>query len=803
MYLCFDFRLQFALEATGGDEQYSWNSSDTNVITVTSSGLVFAQGLGRAYVSAAMTRNLLNQDGANIYVLRPDHLKIIAQPVEQEVGQPIFLYIQLFGKLPDMKRETSVTTCDYNQFKIEIEDSRFALKHLSVSRSLLDSSCTAFSLSSDTAASTKVTVSFRTSSTYIKATVLVSSYKKLVLLRPESKRIVLAPDCSITLLFYGGPRPWYPHSIGYDVKFVINEQYVKFQKMSAVHDIDGHKTHVFSVVCKSLGSTRAYLTVKSTLIINGLESETISQISVEVLCASPKFVSVFTDNCLISKSSDNIFAYLHEKLYVQINVIDEGGNIFNNATMINASWAISNSNLVNVVNPLALNEIIEYGFSFPNYHYSVLQPLMKEEGFTEAIFHLIDIEKSSDLSTSSRIDFSFKNDDKVLDSVPTIKYSMTIFFFDDPRVTPTDILVINNPKTTKSIYSYKGSGYFKIHLSSQKVAKVIHNGGRQIDITPLNTGDLFISIEDLCVRSKPAEAIIKVRYIHHMELFTNTFVEIGETIKAIVRAYDSEGYPLPIEQCVVNIRPVVEVNTILTIKPESRKLEQMHETAFSIIGSSFGKTNIYFVADTYFSRQICTLTTSIEVYSKLQLSPKNLILAVGSSSQLTVSGGPHFECVFEFTSDDEQVIKVSNRGIVKGLKIGTVKITGLAVDVSTTSGVKFVYSKDIITIRVIQLNNIKIEVPLSKLKVGEAMPAWVCGVPDALSPIIIGAIQPSLIFHWTTSFTGIVKIYDILENTGILVPKYLNVKFLKTPIFIPFVLYRYANKIEYPFVFVL
>jgi nuclear pore complex protein Nup210 len=93
----------------------------------------------------------------------------------------------------------------------------------------------------------------------------------------------------------------------------------------------------------------------------------------------------------------------------------------------------------------------------------------------------------------------------------------------------------------------------------------------------------------------------------------------------------------------------------------------------------------------------------------------------------------------------------------------------MAVGVDVISGMNVIYSKDTITIRVIKLNNVKIEVPLLKLKVGEVMPAWVRGIPDSLNPIIIGTIHPSLVFHWTTSSAGIVQIYDILENTGILV----------------------------------
>lgn len=748
------------------------------ISTVSSTGLVIAQGLGKTIVTAAMTKDLINQDSANIYVIVPDDLKIIAQPVEQEVGKPIILYIQLFGKIPGSEEKQSVTACNYNQFKIEIEDSKqFTLKNFNVGFHL-NNSCTAFSINSDSVASAKVTVFFHTSSTVLKSTVIVSTYKKLVPLRPESKRTVLALGCSTTLLFYGGPQPWLGHSAGYKVEFEVDKSLVTFNELSVIRDVDGHKTYAYSITCESLGSTRANLTVKSVPVVNWFQSETISHTSVEILCASPKFVKVFAadtgDNCPISKNSNNIFAYVHEKLFVRINVIDGDGNIFDNATMINASWTIASVDLVKIISSLDLNVITEYGFSFPNYHYSILEPLGKE-GSTEAVFQLTGYKKSFFVPNSSRFSSFLTSDDEVLEIIPKIKHSVSLLLFDNPRLTQEDILVVHNPGIIKSIYGHQGSGYFKLHLSTQKIAKVTYNGGRQIDFTPLAPGDLVLSITDLCVKSKPAEVTFKVRNIYRMELLTNTFVEIGQTIRAIVKLFDSEGHPLPIQSGVVNIRPIVEVNSILTIKPKLNKSENMiYEAEFLIEGSSLGKTNLYFVTNTFPTKEIRTPSTSIQVYSQLQLSPKNLTLAVGSSYQLMVSGGPHLECVFDFMSDDELVTKVSNEGIVKGLKIGTVTVTGMAVGIDAISGMKVVYSKDTIMIRVIKLNNVKIEVPLLKLKVGEVMPAWVRGVPDALSPIIIGTIQPSLIFHWSTSSTGIVQIYDILENTGILVNIYLK-----------------------------
>lgn len=49
------------------------------------------------------------------------------------------------------------------------------------------------------------------------------------------------------------------------------------------------------------------------------------------------------------------------------------------------------------------------------------------------------------------------------------------------------------------------------------------------------------------------------------------------------------------------------------------------------------------------------------------------------------------------------------------------------------------------------LTGIRIESPLTRLKVSAVMPVWASGLPDPLSPLVLGTTRPALAFEWNLS----------------------------------------------------
>lgn len=110
---------------------------------------------------------------------------------------------------------------------------------------------------------------------------------------------------------------------------------------------------------------------------------------------------------------------------------------------------------------------------------------------------------------------------------------------------------------------------------------------------------------------------------------------------------------------------------------------------------------------------------------------------------------------------------MNSGGVVETQKVGDMSVSGMAIGYSKSSGSKIVYSKDMANVHVISLEGVKIHSPLMRLKAGCKMPVWATGLPDKLTPAVLGSIQPPLTFKWSTSISDIVELQDVFHSTGV------------------------------------
>jgi nuclear pore complex protein Nup210 len=144
-----------------------------------------------------------------------------------------------------------------------------------------------------------------------------------------------------------------------------------------------------------------------------------------------------------------------------------------------------------------------------------------------------------------------------------------------------------------------------------------------------------------------------------------------------------------------------------------------------------------------------------------------MTLIVGSKFQIMSRGGPQPDANVEYTVASAGIVSISASGVVTGDKLGASVITGKAVGVNKVTGQRVIYSQDSVDVHVIQVQGIKIHTPLTRLKTGTTMPVWAQGIPDVLSPIIIGSVDPPLRFAWsvTTREVGVVR--HVFEDFGL------------------------------------
>lgn len=69
-------------------------------------------------------------------------------------------------------------------------------------------------------------------------------------------------------------------------------------------------------------------------------------------------------------------------------------------------------------------------------------------------------------------------------------------------------------------------------------------------------------------------------------------------------------------------------------------------------------------------------------------------------------------------------------------------------------------------LQVIPIGGIKISAPLMRVQEGATIPAWATGLPEQLSPLILGSIEPPISFDWSLDDTGVAEIGTAFQPLG-------------------------------------
>lgn len=66
----------------------------------------------------------------------------------------------------------------------------------------------------------------------------------------------------------------------------------------------------------------------------------------------------------------------------------------------------------------------------------------------------------------------------------------------------------------------------------------------------------------------------------------------------------------------------------------------------------------------------------------------------------------------------------------------------------------------------IPISGIKIFAPLSRFQLGSTVPIWASGIPEQLSPIVLGSIEPPIEFIWYIENRQIAQIQSLFGDQG-------------------------------------
>lgn len=140
------------------------------------------------------------------------------------------------------------------------------------------------------------------------------------------------------------------------------------------------------------------------------------------------------------------------------------------------------------------------------------------------------------------------------------------------------------------------------------------------------------------------------------------------------------------------------------------------------------------------------------------MSPRNSTIVLGSSIEITSSGGPHPDVNIVFSVQNENIlcksikirvissahrnlfvrfISAMDLNLAKGIRLGKTIIIGRCIGINPSNSQQIIFSEDQIEINVVLLNEVKIQIPLRRVQSGTVLPASIWGVPN-ISPLILG-----------------------------------------------------------------
>ncbi|KAI4492422.1 hypothetical protein M0804_002213 [Polistes exclamans] len=769
-------RYDIVLKASGGDGSYTWTSRNSSVVTVSQNGGIRILAPGSSEIIVAMSRNQYNKDTAKIHVLLPSKLKIIEYSIEAAVGEPIHLHIALYGKLTNGSdsKEIPFNDCKDINFEMIIPDGNF-VQNSSKDVQPIGVSCTVITIISSSIGISQVTIAYNASGKYLMDNITVSAYEPLTVVHPKNKETLLAVGSSRKIVFKGGPHPWSGKSQSYSRRMISSNENIAevtehMHSLSISYDIS-----VFEVLCKALGEVTLTYTVSNVPLLPNCKT-TYAKQTTQVTCGKPRYIYLQpevkdSNSCPLKKNPDKILAHSDKSQKFTIIVKDEDGRQFDNITSLNIEWNIKPPAAGHMeISTASIEETFtDMQVVLPKRHY---QNVVFTKRFGKFTICAIIIGYQKHILGKLRITpewpaFPVQNDKGNIET-PIIENCIEITLVNDTILNPNRLIILNDPNGKYYLEVTQGSGYYEFILSSNDVADVRYmEPTKVISVKPKKAGIVHISLRDLCLPSKEAEAIIEVQQLAVIETDVINKIEKGKCVIAALKLLDTNGNIIKLPSLdILNFKPKFE-NKYIEIKQLSLNEHgnpPYDQVLYKVYGVDEGETQLIFISEAN-ELVIQSEPVSIQVFLPLKIHPKNLTILIGTIYQIQAIGGPT-NAEIEFSTKNNEILSIDHNGVFEGKSNGQTKIIARAIGLNA-KGNKIVYSEDYTTIHVLYLEGVKIVTPITRVKIGGTFPLWAFGIPEYLTPLIIGSMQLPLSFSWSSSDSNFLSLHNMYEGTGI------------------------------------
>lgn len=770
--------------ASGGDGSFSFSTSNSNILTISSSGLadthlervkdIHYDTTGSAVhttVKAAMSRNTKIFKTADVFFLPPIKLEIVGYNLETALNDHVDLHVGLFAYYNNAF--VPFTACENLHFDVEFSNPIFKVVNMNSEQGVKTSSaCRVIRLRGIGTGSTSVTVTYRHGDENLRDEVPLLVYDPLIVFNPESNTIVLPIGSSRNIIYQHGPRKSFNTGSELTRTFDFDRTIIDVDEVSAQYQ---DYRFGFKVLCKKIGDTQLRLEV-----FNDLNQKNVIKNSAVVItnvhCVKPRFINLLSLEKLKTacpfdgKSSVMHVRSMQETLDIEIEVLDQQKRKLHNISSLTIDLVFSQPN------------------GAINHNIAFLQESETDEIDTVSVPRRDLVRTSiSEANLSHKIKATVRDyDHKVLKEAgvqperpsfgipkssgstefvtPVIENELDYLSFDSSLLPFNSISVFLAPGISEKIQLGQGSGYFDIKVKNPALLSVQYDKTTsQLILLPKQIGETFVEISDRCLTIDTAKLHVAIVSVGRIELATLDRVEIGKSVEARVTLFDSNNQlinidfeKLPVYQL---SEKIFNERTLLVALGRQNNLKR-GEIRYVITGNELGETKVVVS-----SGAVSSTPASIQVFQPLQLLPRNATILVGSSLEVSSRGGPKPNTNIVYSVENGDILAIDG-SIVEGLKVGKTRVVGRSTGINPFDGSVETFTEDTIFINVIPLSRIQIRSPLQRIKAENVMPVTLWAEPD-VSPMVLGSLK-NLRIRWQIESPDVLEFKDVFEDLGVI-----------------------------------
>lgn len=751
---------QYTIKASGGSGNFSWSSSNTAVATVTVKGVMTTvRDIGVSTVYAHDLRNPLHYGEMKVYVIEPVRMEFAPCVVEARVNLALELPLRIFGQLSSEDGE-KVTLSDCSHFDLQVQMENHGVFQLQQGRLPPGQQhCSGVRVQAVSPGYTNLLVSYTHGNVHLNAKITIASYPPLRAVDPVSVALVTLGS-SKDMLFEGGPKPW----ILEPSKFFRN--LTAEDPNSVALTITGpasrnYFTHHVRASCRALGEQVLAVTVGNRPTLTN-PFPAVEPAVVKFVCAPPSrlaLIPVYTNaqldlSCpLLQHNKQVVPVSNYRNPDLDVAAFDQQGRKFDNFSSLSVTWETSRAALAS----LESNKPMEL--------YITEEKNTKQRKLHGRQTVFVHHESGVAAITVSALGYQTSHLEKAavlpgFEPLTMVSATLDLLLVEDVAVTPQSVSIYNHPDVRAELTLREGSGYFFINTSVRGIADVeFQESQGTAEVVPVRPGVLQVMVHDLCL-TFPAPATATVHVSDILEVYVRVVdkVEIGKSVRAYVRVLDDNKKPFLAKYFSHMNLKLKAASSIVSLQPLSEYSEKDTAT-FLVKGLVIGQTSISAVVSDKAGRTISSAPQQIEVFPPFRLLPRKVTLIIGALMQITSEGGPQPQSNILFSLSDSNIASVNSIGLVRGVAVGNMTVTGVVQAVDTESGKLVAISQDQVEVEVVQLKGIRIRAPITRMKTGTMMPVYVMGLTSSETPFSFGNALPGLAFHWSVTKRDILDVH--------------------------------------------